>query len=410
MKVLQINASDIQGGAARAAYRIHHALRRVGIDSMMSVNQASSGDWTVQGPSSKYDQGLVMFRSLLGNVASQLLIPQKSGFHSLGLLPSGWSRKLNASTADVIHLHWLGGEMMSIGDIGKLKKPLVWTLHDMWAFCGTEHYTDDFRWRDGYRPKPKSGFDLNRWVWQRKRKAWHKPIHIVTPSHWLAECVRESVLMRDWPVSVVPNAIDTEIWQPVEKTLARQLIGLPQEVPLLLFGAIGGSNDCRKGFDLLRETLNHLRGQVDRLQLVIFGQLPPREHEDMGFPVHYTGHLYDDLALKVLYNAADAVIVPSRQEVFGQTASEALACGTPVVCFGSSGLVDVVNHHKTGYLARPFDTEDLAQGIKWLLADKTRRMELSLNARIEATTRFSYPIVAEKYLQVYKEAVATKSK
>ena len=108
--------------------------------------------------------------------------------------------------------------MLSIADIGKIKKPIVWTLHDMWAFCGAEHYSQVDRWRSGYnkknRPTYESGFDINRWTWLRKLNHWHKPIHIVSPSNWLANCVRESKLMNNWPVSVVPNLLNTDNWKP----------------------------------------------------------------------------------------------------------------------------------------------------------------------------------------------------
>ena len=228
MKVIQLNHSDINGGAARAAYRIHHALRQAGVDSRMWVDSATSGDWTVQGPATKLRKGLAKLRPTLG---SSLFKPVfKTGnpiIHSPALLPSGRVDALNASDADVLHLHWVQGEMLSIAEIGRLCKPVVWTLHDMWAFCGAEHYTEEFRWREGYRkdnrPGYESGFDLNRWTWVRKRKHWARPMHIVTPSHWLAQCVRESALMRDWPVSVIPNPIDTERWQPLDQALAREI-------------------------------------------------------------------------------------------------------------------------------------------------------------------------------------------
>ena len=408
MKLVHINYSDINGGAARAAYRIHHALIEYGIDSSMFVNQASAGDWTVQVPKGKLEKVVKKLTPSLGGLARHLLKTTNPIIHSPAIIPSKWPQRLNKMEADLIHIHWVNGEMLSIAGIGSIKTPIVWTLHDMWAFCGAEHYTEEFRWKEGYfkhnRPSYESGFDLNRWTWERKLKHWQRPLHIVTPSSWLAECVHQSALMHDWPVTIVPNAIDTDIWQPVKKTLARQLLHLPPDVPLLVFGAMGGANDPRKGFDLLQSALEYLQGEIPGLELIIFGSLAPPTPIDLGYPMHYTGHLHDDISLRLLYSAADAIVVPSRLEAFGQTASEAHSCATPVIAFNTGGLPDIVDHKETGYLARPFDIGDLAKGIQWVLSDSVRHKELTQAARKKAVRCFSYPVVAEQYLKVYEQA------
>ena len=408
MRVIQLNHSDIIGGAARAAYRIHHALRAAGVDSRMWVNKASAGDWTVEGPASKLGKASAAIRQHVMKPLVKMLKTTNPITHSPQVLPSQWVKRINASDADIADLHWVQGEMLSIADVARIQKPIVWTLHDMWAFCGAEHYTEDDRWREGYRrdnrPENESGIDLNRWTWNRKRKHWQQPIQIVTPSRWLADCVSESALMRDWPVVVVPNPIDTERWRPLPQGLARELLGLPDDAPLLLFGAMGGRRDPRKGFDLLKAALGHLRDaqELKGIHLVVFGQLAPKEPPDLGFPLHYTGHLHDDLSLRALYSAADVMIVPSRQEAFGQTASEAHACGTPVVAFNIGGLPDIVDHQRSGYLAQAFDPEDLAEGIRWVL-DNVEKDNLGNNARSRATHRFAYPVVAEQYRTIYRQ-------
>jgi len=331
--------------------------------------------------------------------------------HSPAVVSSSWPERLNASDADVVHLHWVQGEMLSIADIARIRKPIVWTLHDMWAFCGAEHYTTDHRWCEGYRrdnrPAHESGFDLNRYCWLRKRKHWRRPLQIVCPSQWLADCVRASALMHEWPVAVVPNPIDTARWQPIDQPLARQLMGLPQDCHLLLFGAMGGGNDPRKGIDLLLATLALLRSEptLQNLQLVVFGQLAPQSPPQLGFPVHYIGHLHDDLSLRALYSAADVMVISSRQDNLPNTGLEAHACGTPVVAFNTGGLPDIVDDRVTGALAEPFEPASLAAAIRWVLEDSQRRQQLGAAARARAEQLWAPERVAGLYADTYLMAI-----
>ena len=413
MRVIHLSQSDMNGGAARAAYRIHHCLREAGVDSRMWVYQASTGDWTVEVPANRWQRRLDALRRRLATQVTKRLTTGNPSIHSPALLNTHWVKSVNASDADLVHLHWVNYEMLSISDIGRINKPIVWTLHDMWAFCGAEHYTDDVRWRDGYRrdnrPPYEAGFDLNRWTWWRKRKHWQRPMHIVTPSQWLMHCARESILLRDWPVVEIAYPIDLETWAPTDQHLARTLLGLPHDIPLMLFGAIGGGRDPRKGFDLLLSALENLRDnkKLGDLELVVFGQKAPKSPPEIGFPIHYAGHLSDDLSLRILYNAADVMLVPSRQDNLPLTAIEAQACGVPVVCFGNSGLTSIVEHGSTGYVAQAFDTYDLAHGIKWVL-EKGRAKTLRSQSREAAIKKFSCQQVSNQYLKIYRAAIDAK--
>lgn len=411
MKVLHVSTYDMFGGAARAAYRVHRALITIGVDSKMYVTNATSQDPTVVGPASPISKVMQMVRTNIGFRFTKLQQTGNSILHSPALLSSDWVQRINQSDADIVNLHWICGEMMSIEDIGRISKPIVWRLPDMWAFCGAEHYTQEERYRQGYtssnRPSYESGFDLNRFTWNRKRRAWKRPMQIVTPSRWLGDCVNHSKLMQGWPVQVIPNCLNIERWQPLEQQIARRLLSLPEDVPLLMFGAFGGGDSQPiKGFDLLLAALNQLRGQIPKLEIVVFGEMRPRHVPDVGYPIHYTGHLYDDMSLRIVYSAADAMVVPSRQEAFGQTASEALACGTPVIAFDATGPRDIVIHQQTGWLAPPYDTQKLAEGIQWILADPARRIALGKQARESAVTRFAEPVVANQYLQLYESVLA----
>lgn len=407
MQILSFNYSDTIGGASRAAYRIHQALLAVGFETKLVVNDKSSGDATVEGPATIWRKSKARWAPYVATLFNQLLAGSDT-LVSPAIVPSRWHTRINASACDIVHLHWINGEMMSVGDIGLIRKPIVWTMHDMWAFCGAEHVSTSVRWQNRYEPawvsNRKLAFDVNRWVWERKSRCWRRPMCLIAPSRWLADCIKRSSLMREWPVRVIHNPIDTDRWKPVEKSLARELLGLAPDRKTIIFGTYGANAAPHKGFDLLQNALRQLIGQVKDLQIVVFGQSVP-DPPDLGFPTYYVGHLRDDLSMRILYSAADAVIIPSRQDNLPNAGVEAMACGTPVIAFDTCGLPDIVQHQMTGYLAKAFDIDEFAYGIKWVLDDQKRSAQLGLNARENAVARFSFPVVARQYIDAYEFAL-----
>lgn len=409
MKVLHISHSDLIGGAARAAYRLHLAQLSAGIESKMLVRTKLSDHWTISGPSTKFEKVCNLLRSPIGHQISKLQRSRNINFHSGNWLPSNWAKQINASDADIIHLHWVAGETMSIEDIGRIKKPIVWTLHDMWPFCGTEHVTDfgiDARWRIGYSSRNRAnldqGLDLDKLAWLRKKKAWKKqPMHIIAPSSWMAECAKNSVLFKDYPITTIPNALNTNIYKPLDKVFCRDLLNLPKDKKIILFGAMGGGKDPNKGYDLLIEALKNLSTKVDNddILCVIFGQNKPEHVPILPFKTKWLGHIHDDEKLAILYNTASVMIVPSRQENLPQTATEAQSCGCPVVAFDTTGLKDIIEHKKTGYLAKPFDPIDMSAGINFILNQNNDNY--SGHSRDKAIETWSNKIITDKLLNIY---------
>jgi glycosyltransferase involved in cell wall biosynthesis len=218
--------------------------------------------------------------------------------------------------------------------------------------------------------------------------------------------VKASKLMKDWPVEQILLPLDVHRWEPVDQSVARELLGLPNGVPILLFGAAGGGNDPRKGFDLLLDSLRHLERVVPDLNIVIFGQREPPFLPNLGFPLHYMGHLADDVSLRLLYSACDVFAMPSRQDALGLTVVEALSCGTPVVAFDHSGPPSIVRHKKTGYLAKYLDSEDFATGIAWVLGQTSPEL-LRNNAREHAEQAFDAGSIAGQHLELYRKVLAS---
>ena len=409
MKVLIISKRDSEGGAFIAAHRLYKSLREINIDTSMWVDDKTYDDLNIKEPYNKFEKKLARIKPFLVNkLYLKTLSTKNKIIHSPSVIPSFWVKRINESEADIVNLHWIQDEMISIKDISKIKKPIVWTLHDMWAFCGAEHYTNDNRWREGYnsknRPSHENGFDLNQWTWKRKHKYWKNSFHITTPSVWLTNRVKESKLMHNWPTSVIANPINLEVYKPINKKTARKKIGLPLDVPLVLFGASGGSKDPRKGFDLLVNALeNYNKNKKNKkFELAIFGQEKPKRPSNFCVPTHYLGNLNNDLSLCLAYNSADIMVISSRLDNLPNTGLEALACGVPIVAFNTGGLNDIVEHKKTGYLAKTFDILDLAKGIDWVLNNENYP-KLSKNARDKSIKEFNSIVVAKKYKDIFEK-------
>ena len=414
MKIVHLSHSDNSGGASRAAYRVHNMLIKNRVNSSMWVDIKKLQDETVFSPNSKIKQFINSKRQHLRFPINKFLKSNMFGMHSPSILSSNWLKKINTSDADIIHLHWVQGEMLSIKEISNINKPLIWTFHDMWPFCGCEHYAYNTRYSDGYRSDNRSKneyrfFDINRWRWEKKVSLFKKPIQILSPSRWMTECIKKSYMMKNWPIETVPHPIDILNWRPIEKNLARKELNLPQNLKLIIFGAVGGKKDSRKGFELLELALKYLKNMIksDEVNLIIFGGKKSDVFPEINFKIFQFNEINNDKILQKLYSAADVMIVPSKLETFGQTATEAMACGTPVVAFNNTGLSDIVEHKKNGYLAELLDINDLAKGILWTLNHSDQKT-LSFNARKRAENIFSEEAVIKKYLNIYNNLLLGK--
>ena len=378
--------------------------------SDMLVSIKRSTDSVVRTPGA-LSRAWSLIRPGIANRIMRLQQTSNSNLHTPAIFPSGLVRAINRSDADVVNLHWIGEETLSIGEIARIAKPIVWTMHDMWAFCGAEHYAPDdaqARWRAGYsagtRAPADAGIDIDAWVWRRKKRLW-RPCAIVASSRWLAQCARASALMNGWDITVVPNAIDTEFFRPVPARAARAELRLPENVPLLLFGSTSGTGDPRKGWDLLLQALDIVRTQRPDAVCVVIGKETPDLTRQLPLPVHWFGPVQDDRVLLSLYAAADATLVPSRQDNLPLMATEAQACGCPVVAFAATGLPDAVEHEVTGFLAEPFSPADLARGIRWVVDDPERHQRLRAQARARALALWAPQVVAARYRDLYPAAV-----
>ena len=412
MKILLVNTHDIMGGAARAAYRLHKGLLKDQIESQYLVAFKHSDDQDIIAPETKLAKFMTLSRQSIDQTPLYLYRKKKKELFSPAWCPTKTHLTINRLNPDIVHLHWIADGFMRIESLKKIRKPIVWTLHDMWAFTGGCHYDGEcggYQTQCGQCPQLKSNktWDLSRWVHKRKQKAWcNLHFTLVTPSHWLKKCAKESSLFKNQRIEVIPHGIDTRIFKPIDKALARQTLNLPQEKKMILFGAMDPIKDTRKGGRLLQSALQELsKTQLkEKLEIILFGSSDIKGNiTELNLSVHPLGYFHDDTSLALLYSAADLFIAPSIQDNLPNTVMESLSCGTPTVAFNIGGMPDMIEHKQNGYLAKPFETEDLANGIKWILENEQRYKELSQNAREKAEKEFSIELSAKRYINLYQK-------
>ena len=405
MKILIVSSSDILGGAAKAAYRLHCALLEDGINSQMVVMRKETDNVTVFGPESNLDKIKALFSPVLEKLITDLRYRSKKSMFSTGLIPS---RKIidriNSFKPDLVHLHWINGGMIKIEDLKKIKAPILWNLQDMWPLTGGCHFNDQcVRYQDKCGSckvlSSKYQHDISSSIHSRKYKNYNKINKLVINgvSQWIASCAKKSSLFKNREVVNLPNTINTDLFRPIDKELARQLFNVPQGKKVVLFGA-SSVNDPRKGYIELLAALSILH--YSNLILIIAGQSRPEKPIVTRFPVYYIPPVQDDVSLSLMYNIANVVVVPSIQDNLSNTVIEAMACGVPVVAFNIGGNADMIDHKENGYLSQPQDKNDFADGIAWSLDNEYSL--LSKNAREKVIRTFSHSVVVKRYVELYR--------
>jgi len=415
MKIVMLNTSDRQGGAAIAASRLREALIQNGVDVTMIVREKTSDD---PGILSVNDSWLRRKLNLFRFGWERLVIFTRNGFSrkklfQVSIADTGidFSKIPEVRNADIIHLHWINQGLLSLEGLRKLfalGKPIVWTLHDMWPLTGICHHAwtcERYQTECGRCPFLGStkAEDLSTRIFREKKKIYNDNLTLVPVSRWLQEKCSASALTHGLTATVIPNTIDTKFFTPGNKAESRRKLGLPVDKKIVVMGA-ARIDDPIKGFALLKEALEQLDPKrQDDLLLVLFGTIKDEDGILFDLPVDFNwqNRISDPDQLKALYRSADVVVSSSHYETFGQTLSEAMACGCPAVSFGNSGQQDIIDHLQNGYLARYPDATDLAAGIQWIL-DSPAPEELSRAAREKTLRSFTIAQVGQQYLSLYQ--------
>ncbi len=289
------------------------------------------------------------------------------------------------------------------------KKPVIITLHAMWSFTGHCYYSYDCeRWKIGCGRcpypdiPPRIKRDATHLEWTLKKWAYHHSnLAIATPSAWLTELAKQSILNR-FPIHHIPNGIDTEAYYPIDSEKSRFELGIPLGRKVLMFSAINIRNR-RKGGDLLLKALKSLPESLKaETILLVMGKGFETIAESIDFQVLNMGFISDSHRKALCFSAADLFLCPSRADNLPVVLQESMACGTPMVSFRVGGIPDLVRPGITGYLAESEDVQDFRNGIVKLLEDDSLRNSMKQQCRAVALAEYSYDVAAQRYVHLYK--------
>lgn len=398
MKVLILNTQDSGGGAAMAARRLFQAITAENVDVHLGLQKKTAGSDAIACYSGPVAQRL---RPKLDSLYSKIHKPRH--IFSTARVPfSTLLDIIEEVDPDIVNLHWVNGGFLNIRDLAKIHKPIVWTLHDSWVFTGGCHVPLECKNYENicgscpalnstkYNDLSHSNYLLKKSEYAKKDFAY------ITPSRWLGLAAQSSSLLRSRRGYTIPNALDTSLYKRGDSLEARKSLGLPLNKKILGFGAMGAFEDLVKGGDLLLQALPKLDPSV---HLCFFGSRshPPGIAQNNCAVL---GEITDEKKMVDVLNALDTLVVPSRSENFPYMILEALSTGLPVTAFAVGGIPEIIQHQVNGYLAKPFDINDLVAGINHCLS--LGRVEFENHEYSERT-------VALKYIQAFQSLLKNQS-
>lgn len=418
MKILIIGKHPTTGGAAIASYRLMKALKARDVEVKMLVQEGGIQAEGIYSTSRSWAKKKI---NLLRFIFERLFFLRFERSRNIRFLfsPANTGERIVRNPlvkeADVIHLHWINAgflSLRSLKELLQLGKPLVWTFHDMWPFTGGCHYALDckaYTRECGSCPylKKPGRRDLSHRIWKRKEQVFKNSlVHVVTPSHWLEACVRESSLLGHWKLRTIHNPIDHELYKPVPREESSRHLGLDPSKKYILFGA-ANMNNMLKGFTYFQEAVKNLveKNEVEKdTEILLFGKSRRDLVSTFPLPAKEFSFVSSTQTMIHLYSVAHVFVIPSLQDNLPNTILESMFCGTPVVGFRTGGIPEMIVHRESGYLAEFKSSTDLAEGMVWGLMTESYD-KLSERTRKITLKRFSRDLSVEKHIELYKSLI-----
>ena len=321
---------------------------------------------------------------------------------SLNVINSGIANYINKSSYDIVNFHWINCETISLSEIKKINKPIVWTLHDMWPISGIYHYSLDKKYFNAECKniiKKKYFNFLDRITYKRKQLLFsEKKIHIISPSKWLLNEAKKTGLPFG-KMEVIPYPLDTKYFKKIKnvRTLKAKY-KIPENKKILLFS----SNilaEARKGSNILLDIIKNNYLANNNYLILVLGENNNFINAVLNSEVKLFGYIKNPFIIKELYSISDVLLFPSIIDNFPNTILEAMSCGLPCVAFDCYGMKEIIEHKKNGYLAKPYSIEDFKKGINYALLNKIK----FLNNRKKIIKNYSFDRIKNRYSNFYKK-------
>ena len=432
---------DLGGGAQQIAWNLFQAYRHLGIDSWMAVGKKRSNDPQVFEIAKIESTGL--WAGLCNGLANSLTPLEGKVRGTLRLqaflrqlaagkdyvaslrgqedfdFPGSWQLLQQAPytpshAPDLVHLHNLHGSYFDPRALEGLSSevPVMLTLHDAWLLSGNcAHSLGCERWKTGCGSCPDISIypglkvDSTHLNWQRKKAIFDQSrLYIATPCQWLLDQVKQSILAPGMiEGKVIPNGVDTAIFQPGDQAKAREALGLLKDVPILLFVANGIKKNPFKDYQTLRKAAALLGESASTpIHFIALGEEGAQERFGQ-VTIQFVSKVTDPKVVAQYYQAADMYLHAAKAETFPNTILEAMACGLPVIASNVGGIPEQVVDGVTGFLVPPGNPDLIVSAVQYLLSNPSIAQEFSRAAVVRVNELFTQEQMVEQYVHWYRE-------
>ena len=401
IKVLHIVGGSSTNGAAKGASILHEALIKLKVNSHL-LNDSTPKNFTFGKNASTINKTFftnIMYKFYVNieKLLKLLFLHSPRETFTIGLFGFDITKLKQYKNADIIHIHWLSQGFIRIGSLSKIKKPVIWTMRDMWAFTGGSHYTMDFNKYEESK--------LSKIIQNIKKKNYKKNFHFVAVSDWLKDKGQNSYVLENFNVKRIYNNIDVKNFLSISKNDSKLALGIETKKRIILYGA-NNPQSKRKGWNIFVEALKKI--DKSKYFLLIFGNFWSQETlNKIGIEFKSFGFISDYKKLNLIYSCADFFVASSIQDAWPKTFAEAMYCNTPVICFKNTSIAEIVDHKINGYVVEDFDPVKLKKGIEWM-SNQIENNKIRENVTKDKIKNFGSTEIAKKYIELYQKVISEK--